>query len=131
MATTGKTFPCCIRSLRRIGSRILLVRPCHFFQALKAEAERRRLAKENAEKKRIVAIQREKEKMQELISKKQQEQELNKMANDTRTEADRHVDFIQENAHEEAEMPAIVHNRIKLFKETEKANKEKQEVIYL
>ena len=93
-----------------------------FYKALKEEAEKKRIAKETAERKREQAIQREKERLQELMNKKQEELRL--------MQADRISESNSANGEyeEEPAVPAIVHDRIKMFKDSERASKERQNV---
>ena len=94
---------------------------------MKAEAERRRVAKEDAERKRQLAEEKERERLQELLNKKQRELEEQKRLRENESqEQNGYADVVD--GSEEVPLPAIVHDRIKIFKEGEKANKEKQEV---
>ncbi|XP_065061324.1 trichohyalin-like isoform X1 [Rhopilema esculentum] len=94
-------------------------------EALKEEAEKKRIAKETAERKRELAIQREKERLQELMNKKQEELRL--------MNADQSSESNSANGEyeEEPPVPAIVHDRIKMFKDSERASKERQNALLL
>ena len=86
------------------------------------------MAKEDAERKRQIAEQKERERLQELMNKKQKELEEQKkvMRVDDNSESNDSSDVVD--GSDQPVVPAIVHDRIKLFKEGEKANRERDEV---
>ena len=97
---------------------------------MKVEAEKRRLTKEDAERKRLLAEEKERERLQELLNRKQKElEEQKKSLQNEDSEPDVSSDVTD--GPKEPLMPAIVHDRIKIFKEGAKADKEKQEVLYV
>jgi len=97
-------------------------------EAMKVEAEKRRLAKEDAERKRLLAEEKERERLQELLNKKQKELEEQKKSLQNE-DSEPIVSSDVTDGPEEPLMPAIVHDRIKIFKEGAKADKEKQEAL--
>ncbi len=80
--------------------------------------------KENAEKRRSLAIQKEKERMQALIEKQKEEEEERRRQREI-SEKESDEEFLEREAEV---LPAIVNDRLRLFKENE--SKEKQEVRF-
>ena len=94
---------------------------------MKAEAEKRRLAKEDGERRRQLAEEKERERLQEAVQKRQKELDEQKRLRESEGQMTNGAPDAPDGS-EEHSLPAIVHDRIKMFKEGEKSNKEKQEV---
>lgn len=100
-------------------------------KVIKAEAEKRRQAKEDAERKRQATEQKERERLQELIHQKQREhEEQTKLKKEEENGMQETADD-RGGPEEEPVVPSIVNDRIKMFKDGEKAKKEKEEVYYI
>ena len=91
----------------------------------KQEEERRQSMKRDAEQKRLLTLQKEKERMLALLQKQKEEEE-----EQLRRKGEAEARKLEEAQVEDSiqQVPAVVNDRLKIFKENEQKEKQKQEV---
>ena len=82
--------------------------------------------KRDGEKRRTLALQKEKERMLALLQKQKEEEEEQRRK---REEAEAEKSEGIETEESRPEVPAVVNDRLRIFKESEQKEKDKQEVL--